>query len=779
MLDVRALHPTIETLAAFGLGCLSETESRDIELHLEDCESCRQKLEEVPDDALIRLLQASASERPGQTSDTRVGLLTTDTDASLFGESAVSSDPSLAPLAFVLPRELEKHARYHVLGSLGAGGMGTVYKARHRLMDRVVALKIVNPLLVNKPGAVERFAREVRAAAQLVHRNIVTAHDAETVGGLHLLVMEYVEGQTLAQILDEQHELPIAHACEYLRQTATGLQYALELGMVHRDIKPQNLMLVRRESSATTPEADSDSRLLPRDSEPVIKILDFGLARFVSEATQSDGATEVGMIVGSPDYMAPEQALDAHAADTRADIYGMGCTLYHLLTGQVPFPEASLLAKLEAHRDKLPIPLAQLRPGAPAELAKVVARMMAKDPAARYSTPAEVALALRPFAQEQPALPARAQQRGWEVGLKTRIAVALSFLVVSFLAWQIIIRFTDETGKVREVIAKKGEKIEIIPDPKETQPTGDPETAGPPPPRAIAPFTADEAKAHQAAWAKHLGTQVQTTNSVGAKMILIPPGEFLMGSSDEQVAAALAMAEELGTQQRARDFIQKSERPQHRVVISKPFLMGATEVTIGQFKRFAAATGYKTVREIEVSAAKTGTTYLKSGYRVTNDSPAAVITWSDAVAYCNWLSDQEHAVYRLPTEAEWEYACRAGSATQFSSGDGHVELGKSAWYRPEPGVRLNPAGTKLSNSFGLFDMQGNVFEWCHDFWDEKAYEHTISTNPTGPPTPLAGSNHVIRGGSWNSSAPYCRSAYRSFPGAHHSDDVGFRCVREW
>jgi serine/threonine-protein kinase len=268
-------------------------------------------------------------------------------------------------------------------------------------MERVVALKIVNPMLVKNPGAVERFRREVRATAQLVHPNIVTAYDAETVDGTHFLVMEYVDGQSLAEVLAKQHMLPINQACEYLRQTSLGLQHALQHGMVHRDIKPQNLMLsvVSRQSSVTQ---DSESTDEPLTTDYLqIKILDFGLARFVREQLRSDEITECGTLMGSADYVAPEQVTDAHTADARADIYSMGCTLYHLLTGQVPFPGNSLLDKLEAHRDRQPRPLSQMRLDVPLELANVVAKMMAKNPAQRYQTPAEVALALHPFALTQ------------------------------------------------------------------------------------------------------------------------------------------------------------------------------------------------------------------------------------------------------------------------------------------------------------------------------------------------------------------------------------------
>jgi serine/threonine protein kinase len=440
--DIRT-HPRNKRLTAFGLGRLSDADSQDIELHLASCEACRQQLADVPDDALIRLLQGSASDGPASASETHAGLsrLSADTDAATrSGESASPSDMNVAPPTFTLPRELEGHARYHVMGSLGAGGMGTVYKARHRLMERVVALKIVNPHLVNQPGAVERFTREVKAAAHLVHPNIVTAYDAEKLGDLNLLVMEFVDGQTLAQVLAVEHELPIATACDYIRQTALGLQHALDRGMVHRDIKPQNLMLVSR-------EAISGSRPSTLDSRPVVKILDFGLARFVSEQAPSDGTTAQGTLMGSVDYMAPEQGRDAHDADARADIYGMGCTLYHLLAAQIPFPATSLLEKLEAHRDQQPKPLCRVRPAVPIELSQVVAKMMAKDPTQRYQTPAEVALALQPFTRAEPTpllalAPRLSRARHFAVATGAVLLIAL----IGYWAAQIVFRVETPHG---------------------------------------------------------------------------------------------------------------------------------------------------------------------------------------------------------------------------------------------------------------------------------------------------------------------------------------------
>ncbi len=293
---------------------------------------------------------------------------------------------------FPLPPDVEHHPRYRVLGLLGAGGMGTVYKARHLLMDRLVALKVVNPGLVGEPEMAERFRREVKAAARLAHPNVVTAYDAERAGDTHFLVMEYVEGTNLARLVAERGPLPVGQACDYARQAALGLQHAHEQGMVHRDVKPHNLMLA---------------------PGGVVKILDFGLARFASEAAPPGGAAAAppaggraapgGLTsgyrgLGTADYLAPEEARDARTADIRADVYSLGCTLYHLLSGRVPFPEGTALDKLLCHAGRAPAPVRALRPEVPAGLAGVLALMMAKGPAGRPQSPAEAAAALAPFA---------------------------------------------------------------------------------------------------------------------------------------------------------------------------------------------------------------------------------------------------------------------------------------------------------------------------------------------------------------------------------------------
>jgi WD40 repeat protein/tRNA A-37 threonylcarbamoyl transferase component Bud32 len=271
---------------------------------------------------------------------------------------------------------------YVLLDRLGEGGMGTVFKARHQLMNRVVALKVIRKEHLTQPDAVRRFQREIVAAGQVSHPNVVTIHDAAQVNDTHYLVMEYLEGVDLAKVVKDQGPLSVDEACDYVRQAALGLQHAHERGLVHRDIKPHNLMLVRRDG--------------------VVKILDLGLARLRPVARDGEASSVVtreGAVMGTPDYMAPEQVLDPHTADVRADIYSLGCTLYQLLTGVPPFPGGTFGQKISGHLSQEPAPLEAKRPEVPAELAAVVRRMMAKKPSDRPQTPAEVAQALEPFAR--------------------------------------------------------------------------------------------------------------------------------------------------------------------------------------------------------------------------------------------------------------------------------------------------------------------------------------------------------------------------------------------
>jgi serine/threonine protein kinase len=283
---------------------------------------------------------------------------------------------------------------YRILDRLGEGGMGQVYKAQHRRMSRIVALKVIRKEKLNSPETVKRFLQEVQAAAQLVHPNIVLAYDAGNVGSTHFLSMEYVEGTDLARYVKQNGPLPVEQACDYVRQAALGLQHAHEHGLVHRDIKPHNLLLAVSRPSVAEVSATSATDKRETTSRGVVKILDMGLARWHGAPERDRAKTQLGAVIGTPDYLAPEQAVDSRSADIRADLYSLGCTLYYLLTGHAPYEAETLAQLLLKHQMEPPTPLEQRRPDVPPAVLAIVRKLMAKRPEDRFQTPAELAAAL-------------------------------------------------------------------------------------------------------------------------------------------------------------------------------------------------------------------------------------------------------------------------------------------------------------------------------------------------------------------------------------------------
>ena len=285
--------------------------------------------------------------------------------------------------------------QYRILDRIGAGGMGQVFKARHLTLNRIVALKVLAPQSVQTMRAQQLFQREVRAAGQLLHPNIVTAYDAGEVGGRRFLVMEFVDGPNLDQLVQERGPLPVGLTCDLIRQAAMGLEHAYQMGMVHRDIKPANLLVQR--ATAQNPSVPC-----------VVKILDFGLARLHGAAGRKQTIlTRANLIMGTPDFVSPEQARDMHDVDIRSDLYSLGCTFYFLLTGRVPFPGGTSMEKMIQQNAGEPEPIEELCPEAPPEVTAIVRRLMAKTPDDRFQTPADLAAALARFARPGPATEVR------------------------------------------------------------------------------------------------------------------------------------------------------------------------------------------------------------------------------------------------------------------------------------------------------------------------------------------------------------------------------------
>ena len=354
-------HPTDESLLAYRLGKTIPPEIEGLAKHLEACSECQQRVAAIS-----------------------VGLSgTPDPNGSLSALSRAVAAPKPLPAADV-PAEFASLTGYVDVRELGKGGMGVVYLARNKLLDREEVLKVVGRQLLEKPGAKERFLQEIRSAAKLQHANVVAAYSAYEVGESLIFAMEYVPGEDLAQVVKTLGAQPVPRACFYISHAALGLQHALDRGMVHRDIKPGNLILTKQ------------------NGKSIVKILDFGLAKATSEKALDSALTGDGKMLGTPDYMAPEQSLDAAKADIRADIYSLGCSLHYLLTAGPPFRAGSLYELLQKHHTETPQALDALRPDVPPELTAVVRKMMAKKAEQRYQTPKEVVEALAPFVKAKP-----------------------------------------------------------------------------------------------------------------------------------------------------------------------------------------------------------------------------------------------------------------------------------------------------------------------------------------------------------------------------------------
>ena len=729
--------PSLDQLTGYVFGCLPDPDFDCVAGHVSTCTACQStldQLDDVPDLLVARLREVPALGSEPTESPELLALML----------RAEEIECGVHP-ANELPQRL---GQYEIVGLLGRGGMGAVYKAFHTNLKRFVAVKALSRERASNPEAVLRFEREMEAVGRLSHPNIALAHDAGQLDGTLFLATELVEGLDLAKLVKRHGPLSIADACEVVRQAALGLDHAHGKGLVHRDVKPSNLMV---------------------SSTGVVKLLDLGLARFRTETVSAD-ETSTGVWLGTVDYMAPEQAEDPRKVDAKSDLYSLGCTLFHLLVGHAPFAgqeHNTPFKKMTAHaREQAPV-IRSLRPDVPKQLSGIIGQLLSKDPSLRRQTAHDLADALTDFASGADLaslLVAEDHREGPDTRLTAEtvalrdsprrnawLVVGTSLVVLCGVAAALIYLVNRNHGSA--VVASSPDGLVAI----DTEPQ-----------RAIVPFTAAEARCHQERWSAHLRVPVKQVNSIGMTLALIPPGEFMMGTANAEMAELLQEAQQFGNERILAAI--RTEAPPQRAVISRPFYIGIDEVTVGQFRRFVKATGHRTAAETDewggnTIGGKHGSefTWSSPGFPQGENHPVGQVTWGDAVAFCDWLTSTEGQKYALPTEAQWEYACRAGTTTRWYFGDDPQAISSHIWPCIGNDCGTGAVGQKSANAFGLFDVYGNVSEWC------SAYDRA---------RPMADLGQVLRGGQVGNLPILTRSAMRADGNTKYRHAlIGFRVVR--
>ncbi len=750
-----------ETLLQVLAGTAAPDELQQIDEHLLECQACLARVNTLCSlDPLFPLLQ-NAGAQVSVVETKLAALLVALRDRSLqstddLSEHRTQSESCTAPQDLQVfldrlaepaaPGELGRLGPFRLLKLLGAGGMGMVFAAEDSGLSRPVALKTLRPELFADRPSVERFLAEARAVARVKNPYVVIIHQVGEIDGIPFFIQELLEGESLETRCRRMPALSAGEIVRIGRELSEGLAAAHGQGLLHRDIKPGNIWLEH-----------------PREQ---VRLLDFGLARAVEGTGQ---LTAAGVVVGTPAYMSPEQA-EGHPLDVRADLFSIGVVLYQLATGRRPFEGVGTLAVLKALATVNP-PLAHtLNPAIPPELSQLIDQLLAKDREQRPASALEVSARLSRIAialKENPRLSVMRSQRFRSAAFWAAVACVLLggfFLVLTNRDGGYPTAKVDaDTPKPVELASETlRDDFEHSSD-RSRQPTNvvlaeafSP-TSNPFPKPAVAPFNATQANEFQEAWAVHLGLPVEYTNSLGMKFRLIPPGEYRRGGAEEDLDYWLTKAPP--TEVSEWKVWLNAALPAHQVVLTEPFYLCVHETTQQQYTELM---GTNPSHFSKTGGGKD----LFPAYN-TSQHPVEQANWFDARMFCAKLSAREHlapppeapidnqtpydpTAYHLPTEAEWEFACRAGTTTRFWTGNDDSSLDSAAWHGTNSELRTHPVGTKQPNPFGMYDIHGNVFEWCDEWFGTDDYQPFASKTAVDPYNVATGTSYrrVIRGGNY-------------------------------
>ncbi|MBV9957374.1 MAG: SUMF1/EgtB/PvdO family nonheme iron enzyme [Acidobacteria bacterium] len=632
--------------------------------------------------------------------------------------------------------------KYLLLERLGAGGMGLVYRARREHIGDEVAVKVLHKHLVADAAMLERFRREARAAAQLRHPNIVSIIDLGDARGADApayIVMELIEGESLRELLHREQSLRAERAVSLMRDICAGVGAAHRKGIFHRDLKPDNMIV-------TGPDEDRE-----RES---VKVVDFGIAK-LRDAAGGTTLTNTGMVLGTPYYMSPEQCR-GEALDARADVYSLGAIMYELLAGAPPFTAETPTGLIARHLfDEVP-PLPESA-NAPPALEAVIMRSLAKDRKARQPDATELGRELRAALQTSGAtVPAPLREPSAD-STPTEVLDADTVRKITEPTEQHLTEKLPEPApetlpeqsmpaQLAQLVARRfGRRGAPRDDPQREVARKNVARRDPAERRrtalafgallilfllSILVATFINRKSGDVSSGADPARELK--NGFGIEFVRVPAGSFSMGSENGDT----------------------DEKPSHRVTISKDFYLGKYEVTQAQW--------------MQVMDSNT------SDNKNCEQCPVEQVSWDGAQKFIGRLNAKDDRYqYRLPTEAEWEYACRAGT-----TGDYAGKIDDLAWYAQNSGDKTHPVGTKQPNAWGLYDMHGNVWEWVADWYG--TYPKEAVTDPTGP---SSGTSRVYRGGAYNSNRrdspdTYLRSTHRGISGPGGFEKyIGFRLVR--
>lgn len=690
--------------------------------------------------------------------------------------------------------------RYKILARLGQGGMGEVWKATDQQLGDEVVIKM--PLSNSDSTLLKRFGIEAQMMRKhsIGNPNILDIQGVGDVDGTPYYVMRFLPGGSLEDrcpLVDSDNPEFKVEAFEWLISIGKALDYLHGHGVLHRDVKPANILF----------NQSGDGYLA-----------DFGIAKNPTEVTSfSQAATATGTSPGTFAYMAPE-VLNPEPdmpATGAVDQYALGVTLYETIAGKRPYAATNVI-KLYHQTQQGCTPLKESLPNIPLTASKAVVRALAPDPQDRFHSCREFAetfLAGLSGKIAIPAAPPVASPSEAETGMvsvggtgeshvvggtpvvrsgqssgskgdslfndnrgrvvpkkpaglpasgtsKAPALIGGGALLLALIAGGLFLSgaFSGETNQPQEVspgsslaatVSDGSEAKEDFSggsDAKDDFSEGSEakEVADLAASKLTAPFGRSEIDTALSSLKRTKGLEPEIKNYLGMKFRLIPAGEFIMGSPEDEP-------------DRADDEIQ------HRVEISREFYLGVTEVTQGQWKELMGTEPWKSED------------FVKEG----ENYPAVYVSWEDALEFCEKLSKREGVEYRLPSEAEWEYACRGGSNWKYHFGNTSTDLGKYAWHdvnADDVGEEYaHEVGQKLANGFGLHDMHGNVWEWCGDCYGEDYYKVSPSRDPAGPEDDAS---RVLRGGGWSDTARLCRSAFRGWdsPG-YRFNFLGFRVLR--